>query len=122
MRAPPRRPWLRVLAMAACTRRVALGASALRVSPVCLGTMTWGMQNNEEQAHAQIEGVPRAVVGAGVGAWPHGGHYWALLCQVSAPARAGCAGDQGQRLQSLDGRCVQSRGGAAQAASPARAP
>ncbi|CAN8064225.1 unnamed protein product [Agarophyton chilense] len=33
---------------------VPLGASALRVSPVCLGSMTWGIQNNEVEAHEQI--------------------------------------------------------------------
>ena len=31
-----------------------LGASALEVSEICLGTMTWGEQNTEGQAHAQI--------------------------------------------------------------------
>ncbi|MBC7804170.1 MAG: aldo/keto reductase [Candidatus Parcubacteria bacterium] len=32
-----------------------LGASALEVSEICLGTMTWGEQNSEAEAHAQIE-------------------------------------------------------------------
>jgi len=32
-----------------------LGASALEVSEYCLGTMTWGEQNSEAEAHAQIE-------------------------------------------------------------------
>lgn len=32
-----------------------LGSSPLNVSEVCLGTMTWGMQNTEEEAHAQID-------------------------------------------------------------------
>lgn len=32
-----------------------LGSSSLHVSEVCLGTMTWGMQNTEEDAHAQID-------------------------------------------------------------------
>jgi aryl-alcohol dehydrogenase (NADP+) len=32
-----------------------LGASGLTVSEICLGTMTWGEQNNEAQAHAQLE-------------------------------------------------------------------
>jgi aryl-alcohol dehydrogenase-like predicted oxidoreductase len=31
-----------------------LGASALEVSEICLGTMTWGEQNTEGEAHAQI--------------------------------------------------------------------
>lgn len=32
-----------------------LGASGLQVSRVCLGTMTWGTQNNQQDANAQIE-------------------------------------------------------------------
>lgn len=32
-----------------------LGASTLQVSEICLGTMTWGEQNTEAEAHAQIE-------------------------------------------------------------------
>ena len=32
-----------------------LGTSALEVSEICLGTMTWGEQNSEAEAHAQIE-------------------------------------------------------------------
>lgn len=32
-----------------------LGSSDLMVSEVCLGTMTWGVQNTEEDAHQQIE-------------------------------------------------------------------
>lgn len=31
-----------------------LGNSDLRVSEICLGTMTWGYQNNEEDAHSQL--------------------------------------------------------------------
>ena len=33
----------------------ALGASPLRVSAICLGTMTWGEQNTEAEGHAQID-------------------------------------------------------------------
>jgi aryl-alcohol dehydrogenase-like predicted oxidoreductase len=36
-------------------KRSKLGASALEVSDICLGTMTWGEQNTEAEAHAQIE-------------------------------------------------------------------
>ena len=36
-------------------KRNKLGASALEVSEICLGTMTWGEQNTESQAHAQID-------------------------------------------------------------------
>ena len=32
-----------------------LGRSDLRVSALCLGSMTWGEQNNEADAFAQIE-------------------------------------------------------------------
>lgn len=32
-----------------------LGSSDLRVSEICLGTMTFGIQNTEQQAHEQIE-------------------------------------------------------------------
>lgn len=31
-----------------------LGSSGLKVSRVCLGTMTWGLQNNQEDANQQI--------------------------------------------------------------------
>jgi len=36
-------------------KKNALGASALQVSEVCLGTMTWGEQNSEAEGHAQID-------------------------------------------------------------------
>jgi len=32
-----------------------LGASALEVSEICLGTMTWGEQNTEAEGHAQLD-------------------------------------------------------------------
>jgi aryl-alcohol dehydrogenase-like predicted oxidoreductase len=32
-----------------------LGASELQVSEICLGTMTWGSQNTEAQAHEQMD-------------------------------------------------------------------
>ena len=32
-----------------------LGSSGLSVSRVCLGTMTWGVQNNQQDANEQIE-------------------------------------------------------------------
>ncbi|KAI3433531.1 hypothetical protein D9Q98_003341 [Chlorella vulgaris] len=34
--------------------RVQLGSSDLLVSRCCLGTMTWGMQNTEQEAHEQL--------------------------------------------------------------------
>lgn len=32
-----------------------LGRSGLKVSAICLGTMTWGQQNTEAEAHAQMD-------------------------------------------------------------------
>ena len=32
-----------------------LGSSGLMVTEVCLGTMTFGIQNTEEDAHAQLD-------------------------------------------------------------------
>jgi aryl-alcohol dehydrogenase-like predicted oxidoreductase len=32
-----------------------LGNSGVKVSKICLGTMTWGEQNTEEEAHAQMD-------------------------------------------------------------------
>ena len=32
-----------------------LGRTDLKVSQICLGTMTWGCQNNESEGHAQID-------------------------------------------------------------------
>jgi len=39
-----------------------LGTTDLRVSAICLGTMTWGSQNSEAEAHAQINHA----LGAGI--------------------------------------------------------
>ena len=36
-------------------KKVRLGASALEVSDICLGTMTWGEQNSEAEGHAQVD-------------------------------------------------------------------
>ena len=33
----------------------ALGNTDLKVSEICLGTMTWGTQNTEAEGHAQID-------------------------------------------------------------------
>jgi aryl-alcohol dehydrogenase-like predicted oxidoreductase len=35
--------------------KVILGRSGLQVSPICLGTMTFGQQNSEAEAHAQLD-------------------------------------------------------------------
>ena len=34
---------------------VRLGSSSLDVSRICLGSMTWGLQNNQQDANAQID-------------------------------------------------------------------
>ena len=39
-----------------------LGRTDLQVSRMCLGTMTWGEQNNEADAHAQLD----AAIAAGI--------------------------------------------------------
>lgn len=44
------------------TPRRALGRSGLMVSPICLGTMTWGTQNSPAEAHSQLD----AAVAAGI--------------------------------------------------------
>ena len=31
-----------------------LGKTEIMVSEICLGTMTWGQQNNEKEAHDQL--------------------------------------------------------------------
>jgi aryl-alcohol dehydrogenase (NADP+) len=36
-------------------RYLQLGSSGLKVSEICLGTMTWGQQNTEADAHAQLD-------------------------------------------------------------------
>jgi aryl-alcohol dehydrogenase-like predicted oxidoreductase len=36
-------------------RKRPLGRSGIEVTELCLGTMTWGSQNTEEEAHAQID-------------------------------------------------------------------
>ena len=36
-------------------KKIALGASDLLVTPICLGTMTFGEQNTETEAHSQLD-------------------------------------------------------------------
>lgn len=36
-------------------KQISLGRSGLTVSELCLGTMTWGSQNSEAEAHAQMD-------------------------------------------------------------------
>jgi hypothetical protein len=37
------------------TQKVQLGNSHLNVTKICLGTMTWGEQNTEAEAHSQLD-------------------------------------------------------------------
>ena len=37
-----------------------LGSTDLKVSELCLGTMTWGEQNSEPEAHAQLDAATEA--------------------------------------------------------------
>lgn len=41
-------------------KTIPLGRTGLEVSEICLGTMTWGSQNDEAEAHAQIERAAEA--------------------------------------------------------------
>ena len=36
-------------------RKIELGRTGLKVSEICLGSMTWGSQNSESEGHAQID-------------------------------------------------------------------
>jgi len=36
-------------------RQISLGTTGMQVSEFCLGTMTWGVQNTEAEAHVQID-------------------------------------------------------------------
>lgn len=44
-----------ITCQAVVAKRVKLGDSDLNVSPVCLGTMTFGKQNTEAEAHEQLD-------------------------------------------------------------------
>lgn len=68
-------------------QKVKLGGSDLEVTQVCLGTMTWGVQNTEDEAYVPVEG--RRVAAA---------------CSLSVGAT--WAVSFGYRLLSLDDGCV----------------
>jgi aryl-alcohol dehydrogenase-like predicted oxidoreductase len=36
-------------------KKIPIAGGALQVSELCLGTMTWGEQNSESEAHAQLD-------------------------------------------------------------------
>ena len=46
-------------------RQIDLGRTGIRVSEICLGTMTWGTQNSQAEGHAQMD----LALAAGVNFW-----------------------------------------------------
>lgn len=49
------RPDENLVMKAFAMRQRPLGQTGLMVSELCLGTMTWGKQNTEAEAHAQMD-------------------------------------------------------------------
>ena len=73
-----------------------LGRSELRVSAICLGTMTWGEQNSEAEAHAQMDF-----------ALDRGVNFWDAAEMYPVPPRAETYG----RTESYIGSWLAGRGG-----------
>ena len=78
-------------------RKVKLGKTGLEVSALCLGSMTWGTQNTEAEAHAQMD---RAL--------ERGVNFWdtAEMYPVN-PVRAETIG----RTEAIIGSWIAARGG-----------
>lgn len=78
-------------------RTLSLGKTGLKVSEICLGTMTWGTQNSEGEGHAQADM-----------ALDHGATFWdtAEMYPVN-PVRAETVG----RTEEIIGTWLASRGG-----------
>ena len=78
-------------------RQIKLGKTDLRVSELCLGTMTWGSQNSEAEGHAQADL-----------ALDHGVNFWdtAEMYPVN-PVRAETIG----RTEEIIGTWLSARGG-----------
>ncbi len=55
-----------------------LGRSDIKVSVICLGTMTWGQQNTEADGHQQMDL-----------ALDHGVNFWDTAEMYAVPPRAG---------------------------------
>jgi len=72
-----------------------LGRSDIQVSRLCLGTMTWGEQNDEAEAHAQLD----AALDAGI-------NFIDTAEMYPVPPRAETYG----RTESIIGRWLQQRG------------
>ena len=73
-----------------------LGRTELRVSAICLGTMTWGEQNSEAEAHAQMDF-----------ALDRGVNFWDAAEMYPVPPRAETYG----RTESYIGSWLAGRGG-----------
>lgn len=72
-----------------------LGRTGIRVSKICLGTMTWGEQNTEAEGHAQIEMALR-----------YGVNFLDTAEMYSVPARAETYG----RTEEIIGSWLQKSG------------
>jgi aryl-alcohol dehydrogenase-like predicted oxidoreductase len=78
-------------------RKVLLGRTGLSVSSICLGTMTWGSQTDEADAHAQAD----LALERGVNFWDTAEMY------PVNPVRAETVGDS----EAIIGRWLAQRGG-----------
>lgn len=78
-------------------KMIPLGRSGLTVSELCLGTMTWGSQNTEAEAHAQAD----LALERGVTFWDTAEMY------PTNPVRAETVG----RTEEIIGRWLAARGG-----------
>ena len=60
-----------------------LGNTDLKVSTICLGTMTWGEQNNQNEAFEQMDFALDQGVNfwdtAELNFWRYRGYYWKLV-------------------------------------------
>lgn len=72
-----------------------LGSSGIRVSKICLGTMTWGEQNTQSQAFSQMD----YALDVGV-------NFWDTAELYSVPPKAETYG----RTEQIIGQWLQSRG------------
>lgn len=78
-------------------KMIPLGRTGLTVSELCLGTMTWGSQNTEAEAHAQAD----LALERGVGFWDTAEMY------PTNPVRAETVG----RTEAIIGAWLAARGG-----------
>lgn len=77
-------------------RQVDLGKTGMKVSEICLGTMTWGSQNTEAEGHAQMDlALERGV------------NFWDTAEMYPVPPKAEYAG----RTETIIGTWFAARGG-----------